>query len=73
MELNMHDLEITDWTEDEGKKDFEVPRARVVRKTKVPKAMEKKRFLQEVKVVQAMKSHDALKTMIYGCDLHPLR
>jgi hypothetical protein len=35
--------------------------------------MEKKRLLQEVKVGRAVKSHGALKTRIYGCDLQPLR
>jgi hypothetical protein len=63
--LNVHDLETSDWTEDEGKKDFEVPRARKkVRKTEVPKATEEKRFLQEVKVGQAVKRHGALKATI---------
>jgi hypothetical protein len=74
VELNAHDLETTDWTKDEGKKNFKVPRAREkVRKTDEPKATEKKRFFQEVKVGLAMKSHGALKTTIYGRDLQPLR
>jgi hypothetical protein len=62
--LNVHGLGTVYWIEDEGKKDFEVPRAREkVKRTEVPKAKEKKRFLQEVKVDQAEKRHGALKTM----------
>ena len=39
MEINVHDLETADRTEDEGKKNFEEPRERKkVKKIEVPKA-----------------------------------
>ena len=39
VELNVHDLETADRTEDEGKKNFEEPRERKkVKKIEVPKA-----------------------------------
>jgi hypothetical protein len=63
--INVHDLETTNWTEDEGKKDFEVPRVREkVKKAEEPKAIEKKRLFQEVKVGEVVKKHGALKTTI---------
>jgi hypothetical protein len=66
VEFNVHGLEIVDWTKDEGKKDFEVPRAREkVKRTEVLKAKVKKSFLQEIKVDQAKKRHGVLKTTTY--------
>jgi hypothetical protein len=55
-------------------KDFKVTRAmEKVKMTKEPKAIEKKRFLQKVKVGQVVKTHGALNPTIYGHDLQPLR
>ena len=69
MGLNVHGLEIVDWTEDEDK-DFEVPRVRdKVKRTEVPKTTVKKRFLQEVKLGQAEKRYGELNFMTYGRDL----
>jgi hypothetical protein len=57
----VHDLETVDWAEDKGK-DFEAPKAREkVERIEVPKTMVKKRFLQEIKVGQAVKRRGALK------------
>jgi hypothetical protein len=45
MEFNVHGLELVDRTKDKSKTDFEGPSAREkVKRTKVPKAMVKKRF-----------------------------
>jgi hypothetical protein len=60
VELDVHNLETTDRTGDEGKKNFEGPSAREkVKKTKVPKARGEEDGLQGVKVGQAEKSHGA--------------
>jgi hypothetical protein len=42
------------------------------RRPRYLKPLVKKMVLQEVKVGKAEKSLDALKTMIYGCELQPL-
>jgi hypothetical protein len=74
MELNVHNLELADQTENAGKKDFEEPSAQEkVKNIEVPKARGEEDGLQEVKVGQAKKSPAALKTMIYERDLQPLR
>jgi hypothetical protein len=57
VELDVHNLETSNWIEDEGKKNFEELSAREkVKKTKVPKARGEEDGLQEVKVGQAKKS-----------------
>jgi hypothetical protein len=73
VKINVLGLETTSLNKDKGKKVFEEPSAREkVKKTEVPKARGEEDGFQVVKVGQAKKSLDELKTVIYGCDLQPL-